>query len=313
MVNVVGVRFKSAGKVYFFDPAGHVIEEGDNVIVETARGMEFGIVSSGPRNVKENDIVKPLKKVVRIANEKDIARNEENMKKRSEALRICQEKVTRHNLDMKLVDVEYTFDNNKIIFYFTADGRVDFRELVKDLASVFRMRIELRQIGVRDEAKMLGGIGICGRPLCCSKWLHDFQPVSIKMAKQQNLSLNPTKISGTCGRLMCCLNFEDKTYKELRKGMPRDNERVETPDGLAKVINVDYFNGRINTRGIEIDPETGEEIFAQEIKSYTKEEIKRRKQKGKKNGQPQDQDLQDLDEFADDAEIRELEELMRDF
>ena len=232
-------------------------------------------------------------------------------------MEVCAEKIAKHGLEMKLIDVEFMIDGSKIVFYFSADGRVDFRELAKDLAGYFHNRIELRQIGVRDEAKMLGGIGICGRPLCCSKWLHDFQPVSIKMAKQQNLSLNPTKISGTCGRLMCCLNFEDKTYKELRKGMPKDNERVETPDGLAKVINVDYFNGKINTRGIEIDPETGEEIFAQEIKSYSKNEIKRRKQKGKKGDRVQDEDITDeikiTDEFADDADIRELEELMRDF
>ena len=216
MVDVVGVRFKTAGKVYFFDPAGLDINEGESVIVETARGMEFGTVSSGPRKVKEKDIVKPLKKIVRIANEKDIARNEENLKKRDEAMQLCQKKIDKHGLGMKLVDVEYTFDNNKIIFYFTADGRVDFRELVKDLASVFRMRIELRQIGVRDEAKMLGGVGCCGRGLCCHEWMNDFHPVSIKMAKTQNLSLNPVKISGICGRLMCCLKYENDVYTELR-------------------------------------------------------------------------------------------------
>ena len=230
-------------------------------------------------------------------------------------MKVCAEKIAKHGLEMKLIDVEFMIDGSKIVFYFSADGRVDFRELAKDLAGHFHNRIELRQIGVRDEAKMLGGIGICGRPLCCSKWLHDFQPVSIKMAKQQNLSLNPTKISGTCGRLMCCLNFEDKTYKELRKGMPKDNERVDTPDGLAKVISVDYFNGKINTRGIELDPETGEEIFAQEIKSYGKDEIKRRKQKNKKGSQAgldSDTDA-DIDEMMDNEDIRELEELMRDF
>ena len=232
-------------------------------------------------------------------------------------MKICAEKIAKHGLDMKLIDVEFMIDGSKIVFYFSADGRVDFRELAKDLAGHFHNRIELRQIGVRDEAKMLGGIGICGRPLCCSKWLHDFQPVSIKMAKQQNLSLNPTKISGTCGRLMCCLNFEDKTYKELRKGMPKDNERVDTPDGLAKVISVDYFNGRINTRGIEIDPDTGEEIFAQEIKSFAKEDIRRRK-KGKKGDRSQDADIEidieaEKEELADDEEIRELEQLMREF
>jgi cell fate regulator YaaT (PSP1 superfamily) len=204
-------------------------------------------------------------------------------------------------------------DGSKIVFYFSADGRVDFRELAKDLAGYFHNRIELRQIGVRDEAKMLGGIGICGRPLCCSKWLHDFQPVSIKMAKQQNLSLNPTKISGTCGRLMCCLNFEDKTYKELRKGMPKDNERVETPDGLAKVVNVDYFNGKVNTRAIEKDPETGEEVFSQEIHSFRKEEIRRiGKNAGKDRGDDIPLEVM-FDAEVDEEEIRELEELMREF
>jgi hypothetical protein len=190
---------------------------------------------------------------------------------------------------MKLIDVEFMIDGSKIVFYFSADGRVDFRELAKDLAGHFKNRIELRQIGVRDEARILGGIGICGRPLCCSKWLSDFHPVSIKMAKQQNLSLNPSKISGTCGRLMCCLNFEDKTYKELRKGMPKDNERVDTPDGLAKVVNVDYFNGKINTRAIEKDPETGGEVFSQEIHSFRKEEIRRI---GKNAGKERADDLQ---------------------
>jgi cell fate regulator YaaT (PSP1 superfamily) len=267
--------------------------------------------------IEEDKLVAALKPVERKATDEDLKKYKENLAKRDGAMKVCAEKIAKHGLDMKLIDVEFMIDGSKIVFYFSADGRVDFRELAKDLAGHFHNRIELRQIGVRDEAKMLGGIGICGRPLCCSKWLHDFQPVSIKMAKQQNLSLNPTKISGTCGRLMCCLNFEDKTYKELRKGMPKDNERVDTPDGLAKVISVDYFNGRINTRGIEIDPDTGEEIFAQEIKSYAKEDIRRRK-KGKKGGQAADSDIEiDLDaekeELADDEEIRELEELMREF
>ena len=315
MVNVVGVRFKSAGKVYFFDPAGHVIEEGDNVIVETARGMEFGIVSSGPRNVKENDIVKPLKKVVRIANEKDIARNEENMKKRSEALRICQEKVTRHNLDMKLVDVEYTFDNNKIIFYFTADGRVDFRELVKDLASVFRMRIELRQIGVRDEAKMIGGVGSCGRGLCCNTWLRDFEPVSIKMAKVQNLSLNPTKISGICGRLMCCLKYENDIYNELKKGMPNAGERVRTPDGIAVVTDVNILESLVRTRLVleEASPENdNEEKLSTEFYSYGKDEIKRLGKKNRKGGGKNKERKEDEFTGLDAEQIKEIEKLMKD-
>lgn len=305
MVNVVGVRFKSAGKVYFFDPAGHVIEEGDNVIVETARGMEFGIVSSGPRNVKENDIVKPLKKVVRIANEKDIARNEENMKKRSEALRICQEKVTRHNLDMKLVDVEYTFDNNKIIFYFTADGRVDFRELVKDLASVFRMRIELRQIGVRDEAKMLGGVGCCGRGLCCHEWMNDFHPVSIKMAKTQNLSLNPVKISGICGRLMCCLKFENDVYTELKKGMPQMGDRIKIKEGVAVVTESNILEEKIKCRLIEeeADKESGfPEKLSQEVYILGKGEFKKlEKGKGRNKNKRKEEELTD-----------ELKELLKD-
>lgn len=317
MVEIVGVGFMKTGKTYYFDPANEQFELGDMVIVETARGLELGHILIANRMIDEEELVAPLKPVERKATEDDLNKYKENLAKRDSAMEVCAEKIAKHGLEMKLIDVEFMIDGSKIVFYFSADGRVDFRELAKDLAGYFHNRIELRQIGVRDEAKMLGGIGICGRPLCCSKWLHDFQPVSIKMAKQQNLSLNPTKISGTCGRLMCCLNFEDKTYKELRKGMPRDNERVETPDGLAKVINVDYFNGRINTRGIEIDPDTGEEIFAQEIKSYSKDEIKRRKQKGKKGEAIQEDDIaeeiKEADEFADDADIRELEELMREF
>ena len=287
------------------------------VIVETARGLELGHILIANRMIEEDKLVAALKPVERKATDEDLRKYKENLSKRDGAMKICAEKIAKHGLDMKLIDVEFMIDGSKIVFYFSADGRVDFRELAKDLAGHFHNRIELRQIGVRDEAKMLGGIGICGRPLCCSKWLHDFQPVSIKMAKQQNLSLNPTKISGTCGRLMCCLNFEDKTYKELRKGMPKDNERVDTPDGLAKVISVDYFNGRINTRGIEIDPDTGEEIFAQEIKSFAKEDIRRRK-KGKKGDHSQDADIEidieaEKEELADDEEIRELEQLMREF
>ena len=225
MVRVAGVRFKNAGKVYYFDPDQFEVKLNDNVIVETARGLEFGTVTMEITEIKEDDVVQPLKKIVRIAGEEDEKRHEENEKKKSKALNLCQEKIEKHGLEMKLIDVEYTFDNNKIIFYFTADGRVDFRELVKDLASVFKMRIELRQIGVRDEAKMLGGIGSCGKSLCCSTWLSDFEPVSIKMAKVQNLSLNPTKISGICGRLMCCLKYENDVYMELRKGLPDHGEK----------------------------------------------------------------------------------------
>ena len=305
MVEIVGVGFQKSGKTYYFDPVGQTFEKGDQVIVETARGLELGCVLIANSMVDEDKLVAALKPVERKATEEDLATYEENLAKRDDALKVCSEKIAKHELDMKLIDVEFMIDGTKIVFYFSADGRVDFRELAKDLAGHFKNRIELRQIGVRDEAKMLGGIGICGRPLCCSKWLHDFQPVSIKMAKQQNLSLNPTKISGTCGRLMCCLNYEDETYKELRKGMPNDNERVETPDGLAKVVNVDYFNGLINCRGIDIDTDTGEEVFSQEIKAYTKDEIKRKGKKGQNNA--------DKNEDLDAEEIRQLEELMREF
>lgn len=236
MVKIVGIRFKKAGKTYYFSPEGFDLHIDDAVIVETARGIEFGLVNLEPKEISESSLVSELKPVVRKATEKDIETHKENMKKEEKAFSICEEKIKSHNLDMKLVDVEFTFDNNKVIFYFTSDGRVDFRELVKDLASVFRTRIELRQIGVRDEAKMLGGIGPCGRPLCCSSYLADFTSVSIKMAKDQNLSLNPTKISGICGRLMCCLKYEQDTYEEIRKRLPRVGSIVETVDGQGEVV-----------------------------------------------------------------------------
>lgn len=242
MVKVIGVRFKTAGKVYYFDPDKFKLKIGDSVIVETARGLEFGTVTMEECEVPEEDIVSPLKKIIRIANEEDHRQHIENVKKKERAMQLCQEKVDKHGLVMKLIDVEYTFDNSKIIFYFTADGRVDFRELVKDLAGVFKMRIELRQIGVRDEAKMMGGIGSCGRSLCCHSWLADFEPVSIKMAKVQNLSLNPAKISGICGRLMCCLKYENDIYMELRRGMPEPGEKIKTPDGLAKVVDLSLIH-----------------------------------------------------------------------
>lgn len=307
MVEIVGVGFEKSGKTYYFDPKKLKLELGDKVIVETARGLELGHILIANTLVEEEELVAELKPVERKATEEDLKKHKENLAKRDDALKVCAEKIAKHELDMKLIDVEFMIDGSKIVFYFSADGRVDFRELAKDLAGYFKNRIELRQIGVRDEAKMLGGIGICGRPLCCSKWLHDFQPVSIKMAKQQNLSLNPTKISGTCGRLMCCLNFEDKTYKELRKGMPNDNERVDTPDGLAKVVNVDYFNGLINCRGIDIDTDTGEEIFSQEVKAYTKDQIRRRG----KNADVEEKE--DMIENLNSEEMRELEKLMREF
>ena len=276
MVKVAGVRFKSAGKVYYFDPGDLALSQGDPVIVETARGVEYGIMAHDIKEVAESEIVPPLKPVLRLADETDTAHYEENQKKRENALTLCQERVDKHNLDMKLVDVEYTFDNSKVIFYFTADGRVDFRELVKDLAGVFKMRIELRQIGVRDETKMMGGIGSCGRSLCCYSWLPDFEPVSIKMAKTQNLSLNPIKISGICGRLMCCLQFENDVYVELKRGMPEYGERVKTRDGYALVFDVNILENKIKTRLI-LEERTSEksEKLSTEFYVYSKEEIKR--------------------------------------
>ncbi|MDU1348576.1 stage 0 sporulation family protein [uncultured Clostridium sp.] len=237
MVTVIGVRFKKAGKIYYFNPSDLDIKKGDFVVVETARGVEFGECVIGMKNISEEEIVSPLKNVIRKAEPEDIEKNNENKQKEKEAYYICVEKISKHGLDMKLIDVEYTFDNNKVIFYFTADGRVDFRELVKDLASIFRTRIELRQIGVRDEAKMTGGLGPCGRTLCCSTFLGEFVPVSIKMAKEQNLSLNPTKISGICGRLMCCLNYEQDIYEDIRKKLPKVGSIVNTPYGEGEVMS----------------------------------------------------------------------------
>ena len=232
MVKVIGVRFRRAGKIYYFDPLDFEIKQGDNVIVETARGIEYGAVVLGPREVEEDTIIQPLKSVIRPASLEDDEMERDNKIKEKEAFEICLEKIQKHSLDMKLIDCEYTFDNNKVLFYFTADGRIDFRELVKDLAAVFKTRIELRQIGVRDETKILGGIGVCGRALCCHSYLTDFVPVSIKMAKEQNLSLNPTKISGVCGRLMCCLKNEEEAYEELNSKLPNVGDFVTTKDGL---------------------------------------------------------------------------------
>lgn len=238
MIKVIGVRFRRAGKIYYFDPAGNDIEQGNNVIVETARGIEYGNVVLGTREVTDDKVVQPLKPVIRIATEEDDIVERKNKEKEKEAYEICLEKIKKHELEMKLIDCEYTFDNNKVLFYFTADGRIDFRELVKDLASVFKTRIELRQIGVRDETKIVGGIGICGRPLCCNTFLSEFAPVSIKMAKEQNLSLNPTKISGVCGRLMCCLKNEEEAYEELNNTLPNVGERVTT---------IDKFKGEVHS------------------------------------------------------------------
>lgn len=241
MVDIVGIRFKKAGKIYYFDPDNIKIEKGTAVIVETIRGIEYGIVMITNRKIPDDEVIQPLKKVMRVATPEDKEQDAINKQKELEAFDICIEKIKNHNLEMKLVDVELTFDHNKIIFYFTSDGRVDFRELVKELASIFRTRIELRQIGVRDEAKMLNGMGICGRTLCCATFLSDFQPVSIKMAKEQSLSLNPSKISGICGRLMCCLKYEEDTYEELNKNMPGVGDLVETPDGVGDVLSINVL------------------------------------------------------------------------
>ena len=237
MVKVIGVRFRTAGKIYFFSPLDFEIHKGDHVIVETARGIEYGTVVIGPKEIEEDKVVQPLKPVMRVAGPEDDVIEAKNKEKEKEAFTICLEKIKKHGLQMKLIDSEYTFDNNKLLFYFTADGRIDFRELVKDLASVFKTRIELRQIGVRDETKIMGGIGICGRPLCCHTYLADFAPVSIKMAKEQNLSLNPTKISGVCGRLMCCLKNEEETYEELNSRLPNVGDFVATPEGLKGEVS----------------------------------------------------------------------------
>ncbi len=237
MTKVIGVRFRTAGKIYFFDPGRLNIKKGDHVIVETARGIEYGTVVGGIRDVENEKVVQPLKPVLRIATQKDNEQEASNKEKEKEAFKICLEKIRKHNLDMKLIDAEYTFDNNKVLFYFTADGRIDFRELVKDLAAVFKTRIELRQIGVRDETKIVGGIGICGRALCCHTYLSEFIPVSIKMAKEQNLSLNPTKISGVCGRLMCCLKNEEETYEDLNRRLPNVGDFVTTDDGYKGTVH----------------------------------------------------------------------------
>ena len=243
MVKVTGVRFKKMGKIYYFDPGELEMENGIHVVVETSRGIEYGLVVIAEKEVEESKIVQPLKKVIRIATAEDDKTVEQNKKKEADAMEICRKKIEEHKLEMKLIDVEYTFDHNKILFYFTAEGRIDFRELVRDLASVFKTRIELRQIGVRDEAKMVGGLGVCGRVLCCNSYMGDFDPVSIKMVKEQNLSLNPTKISGTCGRLMCCLKNEQAAYEALAKNAPGVGALVETPDGNGVVTSVSILKG----------------------------------------------------------------------
>ena len=260
MAEIVGIRFKEVGKVYYFDPDGAVFNKGDFAIVETVRGIECGEVAIENKNMDESELVKPLKKIVRAASPEDIKKYEANKKKEIEAAEIARKRIEHHKLEMNLVDVEYTFDGGKILFYFTADGRVDFRELVKDLASIFRTRIELRQIGVRDEAKMIGGLGICGRPFCCSSFLGDFQPVSIKMAKEQGLSLNPGKISGSCGRLMCCLKYEQEAYEYLLKHTPKPGAIIETSEGKGRVTENSLLTGFLKVQ-LDKSPEGIIKIF----------------------------------------------------
>ncbi|MBR0027059.1 MAG: stage 0 sporulation family protein [Clostridia bacterium] len=278
-MEVIGVRFKSAGKTYYFSPNGFNVKQGDNVIVETARGLEYGEVVMGKRTIEADQFKKPVKEVVRVATEEDTERCRQNKELEKEAYKICLEKIAEHKLEMKLVEVEYTFDGNKILFYFTADGRIDFRELVKDLATIFRTRIELRQIGVRDEAKTLGSIGVCGRSLCCSKFLEEFVPVSIKMAKEQGLSLNPSKISGACGRLMCCLKYEQDTYEELLKLTPRQGAAVKTPAGNGTVEYVSLLKGLVKVKLEDENEKTLKEFNVSDVKLL---------KKGKSNGLPKE-------------------------
>ena len=266
MTKVIGVRFKANGKSYYFSPGDLELQQGDHVIVETARGTECGEVAKGPHDVPDSSIVKPLKTVTRMADAVDVRRMQQNRADEKRAFSVCEERIAKHKLDMKLVDVEYTFDNSKILFYFTADGRIDFRDLVKDLAGVFRTRIELRQIGVRDESKMLGGLGICGQPFCCSRFLRDFQPVSIKMAKEQGLSLNPAKISGSCGRLMCCLAYEQPAYEYLNRITPGVGSIVKTPEGVGAVVETNVISGTLRVR---MDPPaTGFKTFHKDECQY---------------------------------------------
>lgn len=291
MVNVIGVRFRTAGKIYYFDPGKLQIKKGDHVIVETARGIEYGTVVGDPREVTEDKVVQPLKAVLRVATPKDDEQEAANKKKEKDAFQICLEKIRKHELPMKLIDAEYTFDNNKVLFYFTADGRIDFRELVKDLASVFKTRIELRQIGVRDETKIVGGIGICGRALCCHTHLSEFVPVSIKMAKEQNLSLNPTKISGVCGRLMCCLNHEEETYEDLNRKLPGVGDFVTTSDGLKGEVH----SVNVLRQLVKVVVDVGDE---KEIQEYRADQLRFKKRHGKNRKAE-----------ANDPELKELEKL----
>lgn len=290
MTRVIGVRFRNVGKIYYFSPKNLEIKSGDHVIVETARGVEYGNVVLPPRDVEDEKVVQPLKEVIRIANAQDDKKEESNRKREKEAYQICLKKIKEHGLEMKLIDVEYTFDNNKVLFYFTADGRIDFRELVKDLAAIFKTRIELRQIGVRDETKILGGIGICGRVLCCHTYLSEFAPVSIKMAKEQNLSLNPTKISGVCGRLMCCLKNEEETYEELNRKLPVVGDRVNTPEGLrGEVQSVNVLRQLVKVI-VDVDDE-------KEIREYAVEDLKFKPRQKKEKIKLSDEELKALKEL----------------
>lgn len=297
MEMVVGVRFRNVGKIYYFNPKDYKVKVGDHVIVETARGVEYGRVVLEPRAVKEDEVVHPLKEVLRVATKEDEEHEAENRLKEKDAFKICKKKIREHGLEMKLIDAEYTFDNNKVLFYFTADGRIDFRQLVKDLASVFKTRIELRQIGVRDETKILGGIGICGRTLCCHTYLSEFAPVSIKMAKEQNLSLNQTKISGVCGRLMCCLKNEQETYEELNRRLPGIGDTVTTPDGIQG--NVQSVN--VLRQLVKVVVEIGDE---KEIQEFPVGELKFRSRKKKVKVSEQElKELKDLEDKKGDSKL----------
>lgn len=299
MTKVIGVRFRTAGKIYFFSPGKLEIKTGDKVIVETARGVEFGSVVTGSKEVEDDKITQPLKSVIRLATEDDKKKEEKNKEKEKEAFKICLDKIHKHGLEMKLIDAEYTFDNNKVLFYFTADGRIDFRQLVKDLAAIFKTRIELRQIGVRDETKILGGIGICGRCLCCHTYLSEFAPVSIKMAKEQNLSLNQTKISGVCGRLMCCLKNEQETYEELNKKLPGLGDTVTTPDGLTGTVHsVNVLRQRVKVI-VEINDE-------KEIQEFPVDDLKFRPRKKKvKVSEKELKELGNLEDKKGDSKLND--------
>jgi len=290
MIKIIGVRFRNVGKIYYFNPKDLRVQNGMNVIVETARGVEYGQVVLGPKEVDEEQVVQPLKDVIRIATEKDNTKEANNRRKEKEAYDICLQKIKSHSLEMKLINVEYTFDNNKVLFYFTADGRIDFRELVKDLAAVFKTRIELRQIGVRDETKILGGIGICGRALCCHTYLSEFAPVSIKMAKEQNLSLNPTKISGVCGRLMCCLKNEQETYEYLNKKLPSTGDLVTTPEGIKGEVQSLSVLRQLVKVIVEVNDE-------KEIREYSVEELKFKPKNKKEKLKLTKEEMQVLEEL----------------